>query len=115
MLALAHLWTAVEPAVVALVATVLAGLVAAATEQTRRYFGERTTDLLRKRLDEALVNGALSADTTDPDDLAAAIVNYVKDRVPDAVKRLRASDDALFDRARATARQITRAGVEPAP
>ncbi len=89
--------------------TALFGVIAAGAKQ---YLGQKTTDLLRKALDEAMNRSVEQALATGSNDPARDVVDYIRDTMSGTLKKLGASPDDLLKRARAEVVSKNRA---PAP
>lgn len=105
--------TIILPALLQIIGAIAGLLLSAVLYEIRRRTGvqirvEEGVELsqLRERLAEAIINGAKAALASGVRDQAGFVVDYVKQGVPDALKRLGAADDVLQARAKAVLAQI---------
>lgn len=99
--------TALAPVLSDLLAVVLSILLGALFLAVRRFFGLRAEALLRDALNQALATGVKQAPPTmSAGEVASAAVEYAKRSSPEAIRKLKAPESVLLDKARSIARDV---------
>lgn len=93
---------ALSPAMTEILATGLSLALGAVLMAARRYAGLKAEALMRDALTQAIKTGIAQADPAKGS-AATQAVQYAKRSSPGAIKALGATDDILFDKARAAA------------
>lgn len=95
---------ALAPMLTEIIATGLSLLFGALLMAVRRYAGLKAEALLRDALNQAIATGVARAVPGGGNgSIEAQAIEYAKRSSPGAIKALRATDDVLFDKARAAA------------
>lgn len=99
--------TAVQPVVTEILATAMAGVLAYALLAVRKYAGLKAEAIMRDALNQAISTGVNQAKPgSGLGSIPAQAVEYAKRSTPDAIKALGASDEVLFDKARAALNKV---------
>lgn len=99
--------TAIAPVVTEILATALAAVMAYALLAVRRYAGLKAEAIMRDALNQAIATGVNQAERgSGLGSIPTQAVDYVKRSSPDTIKALGASDDVLFDKARAAMNKV---------
>lgn len=99
--------TALSPVLTDLLAVVLAILLGAVFVTVRKFFGLRAEALLRDALNQALATGVKQAPVNSTaGEVASAAVEYAKRSSPEAIRKLKAPESVLIDKARSIARDL---------
>lgn len=100
--------TALAPMLTELLATALSALLAMVLLAVRKYVGLRGEAILRDGLNQAIRTGAAQVGGSGVTASAVeGIVSYAKQSTPDAIRKLRATDDILRIKARAAIKELT--------
>lgn len=103
-----QLLAAIEPILAEILGVVFLAMIGSMFAAVKRLFGAQVEQALRGALHSALDTGAQrqigAAGHMEP--AAEAVVDYVRRSVPDAVRKLGATDDVLRDLARAKLRKF---------
>jgi hypothetical protein len=105
------LWTQVMQILVPFLATAISVVAGAVGLAARRYLGDRATEILRAGLHDALNRALSQAVATGSDTPELDAVDYIQNTMGGTIKRLNASTNGLFKRAKAQLLEQSSAGA----